>query len=235
MQIAYNSMKSKVITICLYLLISTLSFYTFSHIKNIYYFHSNSKLLITISDTPTLKKTIFWPHNTEKESADYKYITSRHADFIEITGQYHTANLVYVPFLISIFFSLKIVFLLFENYFMRCQKASPAKHFATFLFATFFIYNLTHYLYIGDIFDSTSIIHVKFNDPILIKGFVYTYNTDNYDYNANDDIIKKYAVETGDSSSDDGVSTQTIFDIIVFFSIYYILRSFYIAKSIFHT
>lgn len=232
---AYNSMKNKYITTCLYLLISSMSFYIFSQIGNIYYFHSNSKVIITTGDDLTLEKTIFWPHNRKSESTYNNYIASRHTDYFELTGQYYTANLIYILFVTSIFFLFKILFLLFENHFIRCQNASPAKHFTTFLLAAFFIYNFTDHLHIGDIFDSGSIIHVKFNTPVLIKGFVYTYNTDNYDYNENDDTIKKYAAETGDSSPDDGVSTQTIFDIIVIFSIYYILRCFYITKHLYST
>lgn len=227
-------MKNNFVTVYSYLFISITSIYIFLHIGNIYYLHSNSQLIITINANPTIEKTIFWPHNAKKESICYDHIKSKHPDYIELTGQYNIANLAYIPFIISIVFLIKIFFLLFENNFIRCRYSSLTKHFISFLLTIFFIYAFNSYLYIGDIFDSTSSIHVKFNHPIFIKGFVYTYTTDSYDYNIDEDSIKKYTTETGSSSPDDGVSTQTIFNIITIFIIYYIFKWFYIVRNIFY-
>lgn len=225
---------NKCIVIYFYLLIAAISFYIFSNIGNTYYFHNTSKLIITTSNTLTIEKTIFWTHNTKKESTIYNHIKTEHTYYFELSGQYNTANIIYTPFIISIFFSIKAFFLLFENHFIRYKYLSPQKYFTLSLFTTFFAYALNNYLYIGDIFDSTSAIHVKFDKQILIKGFVYTYNKDNNDYDISKDSIKSYITEIGSSSPDDGVSTQNIFDTIIFFSIYYILRWFYIVRNIFY-
>lgn len=226
---------NKCIVIYFYLLIVAISFYIFSNIGNTYYFHNTSKLIITTSNTLTIEKTIFWTHNAEKESALYNHIKAEHTYYLELSGQYNSANIIYTPFIISIFFSIRAFFLLFENHFIRRKYLSPKKYFILFLFTTFFACALNSYLYIGDIFDSTSAIHVIFNKPIFIKGFVYTYNKDSNNYDISNDSIKAYITEIGSSSPDDGVSTQNIFDTIIFFSIYYILRWFYLARNTFYT
>lgn len=196
-----------------------------------YYFHSDLKTIITISNDITMEKIIFWPHDINGELIKYEYINSNNdIHYIELKGSYYTANWAYIPFVVSVYCFWKVIFFIFEKYLMKCKNYSLFKYIRLIMFTLFWIYGFSSLLYTGDIPDSTTIVFMEFDHPILIKTYVYKYSRERIDYDINNDIIRKYAKEIG-YTDDNGIGTQFFFNIIVIFCIYYILRWFYIFRS----
>lgn len=223
-------MKNKINSKFLFCLMGIILFISYLYIGDLYYLETESKTIITISKVPQFQKVIFWACDIKGEEINNKYVQSGDVLYkFYLKGNYYTGSLVYILFIGSIYLFMMTIFYIFPKKMMLCKKYSLYKYVVLIFFNLFFGYAFIYYLSQGDILFSsgTEVSFMKFNHPLLIKRYIYECN---HEDGRHDEFLKMIVRQSG-TGEGDGVGTQSIFDLILLFNIYFIIRWFYIIKG----
>lgn len=223
-------MKNKYLYIFLYSIIGLYTFYIFLNINYIYYFPSNSKNILTITNNPILRKTVIWPCDKQTEMFNYEHI-KLNTKYITISGNYNASSIVYILFIITIFSFWKILFFIFENHFINCGRYSSFKYMFMILFTLFWFSGFITYLNDGEvILTAGEAVPMEFDKPIFIKKYEYQCNHEWI--TARNEMMFHHTENMRHGFDPNFNITQTLFDVIVIFNIYYFIRWHYIIKNL---
>ena len=225
-------MKHKITSIFIFFFMGLFLLVSFLYIGDSYYFQSEYKTIFTLSKTPKLTKYIYWPCDIKGEELNYKDISSNEDIYYiaSLKGSYATGGIVYIFFIGSVYSLLMVLFSIFEKSLKLYKKRSFFKYTILILFTVFFVYGFSYYLHEGDVrFSSgTEVSFMRFTQPVLLKNYIYECN---HEENNHNNFLEIYMHQVG-SGEGDGVGNQFVFNIIVIFSIYFILLWFYIIKNL---